>query len=217
MIILKPSGESLRWVDDLQNLKRPRLLGRDGLWSLARLAYNSALIGACCSIWTVLVFLALEYWRFLRVGLVVEIGAVLVMLAAMAFGLLVFYRFQIREARRALTAGFWFGAGLNAPALIFLALQITVREYAAAGSTVGIALGVSLGVAAVCVVAWLWVRRWNEVVLLQDGTLCPHCGYSLIGNTTMLCPECGRDFTFRELGTTEEEFRGRCVDKSSLK
>jgi hypothetical protein len=35
-----------------------------------------------------------------------------------------------------------------------------------------------------------------------------------IGNTSMICPECGRPFTFKESETTEEEFRrqhqGKC-------
>ena len=34
---------------------------------------------------------------------------------------------------------------------------------------------------------------------IQDGTLCPACGYCLIGNTSMVCSECGRPFSFAEL------------------
>jgi hypothetical protein len=55
-------------------------------------------------------------------------------------------------------------------------------------------------------VGFVFFRRFSRVVI-QDGTLCPGCGYSLIGNTSMVCPECGRGFTFAKLGTTEQRFR----------
>ncbi len=35
---------------------------------------------------------------------------------------------------------------------------------------------------------------------------CPGCDYCLRGNTSRICPECGRGFSFSELGTTREEF-----------
>src|SRR5215470_2981584 len=104
MIFSRLGRDSLRWIDDLRNLKRPRVLRASQTWSSGRLAYNSMMIGAFCSIWTLLVILALEQWRPIRVSFPVELGAALTMLLAMAFGLLVFFRFQIREARRAVTA-----------------------------------------------------------------------------------------------------------------
>ena len=54
--------------------------------------------------------------------------------------------------------------------------------------------------------AWAWCRCQLGVVVAQDGTMCPGCGYSLIGCTNQLCPECGREFTFQELGTTRDRF-----------
>src|SRR5262249_28650591 len=54
---------------------------------------------------------------------------------------------------------------------------------------------------------WSLARLLCGLTIMQDGTLCPRCAYSLIGNESMTCPECGRDFTFAELGTTESEFR----------
>jgi hypothetical protein len=59
-----------------------------------------------------------------------------------------------------------------------------------------------------------WGKRTSQrvvhgrVVVLQDGTRCPQCAYSLIGNTSMVCPECGNPFTFADLGTTAEAFAG---------
>ncbi len=49
-------------------------------------------------------------------------------------------------------------------------------------------------------------RRRRGRVLIQDGSTCPECGYWLRGNTSRICPECGRGFSFAELGTTREEF-----------
>lgn len=61
------------------------------------------------------------------------------------------------------------------------------------------------------VLAWaagaIFFRKFSGVIL-QDGTLCPGCAYSLIGNTSMICPECGRAFTLDELGATREALAG---------
>jgi hypothetical protein len=46
----------------------------------------------------------------------------------------------------------------------------------------------------------------QRVVVRQDGTLCPKCAYSLIGNESTVCPECGTPYTFGDLGVTAEEF-----------
>jgi hypothetical protein len=35
--------------------------------------------------------------------------------------------------------------------------------------------------------------------------LCPQCDYNLFGLTQMRCPECGRPFTFEEVGATPAE------------
>jgi hypothetical protein len=36
--------------------------------------------------------------------------------------------------------------------------------------------------------------------MLKPGPYCPECGYCLIGSTSQRCAECGRPFTFEELG-----------------
>jgi hypothetical protein len=57
-----------------------------------------------------------------------------------------------------------------------------------------------------CLVGWIWCRCKHGRVVVQNGTTCPGCGYSLMGACRRLCSECGREFTYQELGTTEEEF-----------
>jgi len=42
--------------------------------------------------------------------------------------------------------------------------------------------------------------------VIQDGTICQGCGYCVIGSINQTCSECGREFTFQELGTTREAF-----------
>lgn len=44
-------------------------------------------------------------------------------------------------------------------------------------------------------------------LVIQDGTLCLGCGYKLIGLTSQVCPECGREFTYQELGTIPERLQ----------
>ena len=38
----------------------------------------------------------------------------------------------------------------------------------------------------------------------KPGPYCPQCGYCLIGSTQRICSECGRPFTFDELGIVPE-------------
>ena len=60
-------------------------------------------------------------------------------------------------------------------------------------------------------IGWVLFRmacRWlGYHVELPVDPLCSHCGYDLRGNVSMVCPECGRQFTFAELGVTAEAFR----------
>ena len=65
------------------------------------------------------------------------------------------------------------------------------------------------------VVSWLgWgLARWRKgPIVVQDGTRCPGCAYSLVGSVDRICPECGREFTYQELGTTKEELDARAED-----
>jgi hypothetical protein len=58
------------------------------------------------------------------------------------------------------------------------------------------------------IAAWPAYRWIKGRVVMQDGTLCPKCGYSLVGNVSRICPECGREYTYQELGTTPEQLLG---------
>jgi hypothetical protein len=59
------------------------------------------------------------------------------------------------------------------------------------------------------VLVWRIIQGAYGPIVVQDGTLCPNCSYSLLGTPNRRCPECGREFTYEELGTAEELFRLR--------
>lgn len=86
-------------------------------------------------------------------------------------------------------------------AAVFVAL---IRFFAVLGGSEGLSLGALLalcltslliallgGSIAIAVLAMM--RSVGVVVLEQDGTLCPNCGYKLVPRDVVRCSECGRD------------------------
>ena len=63
--------------------------------------------------------------------------------------------------------------------------------------------------------SWPQVLRLLAVGRLSDAHsepgICPGCGYNLYGLADQRCPECGRAFTFEEIGATPEEMGFRSV------
>jgi len=57
----------------------------------------------------------------------------------------------------------------------------------------------------VSTIIWILLRvvRGTPVVI---EVACPNCTYSLIGNTSGVCPECGTSVPFERLGVTERQF-----------
>jgi hypothetical protein len=94
------------------------------------------------------------------------------------------------------------------PAVFYLVLYgwggesiIHVEGIGYAGLLVGADVVVSIVVYAIVMAWWRFIGRRKVV---QDGTLCYGCGYCLVGNTSMTCPECGRSFTLEELHQTPD-------------
>lgn len=56
-----------------------------------------------------------------------------------------------------------------------------------------------------------WLRTLGQLLTCRLAAMpvragrCPNCDYYLFGLTRMRCPECGRAFTFAEIGATPEE------------
>ncbi|MCB9867337.1 MAG: hypothetical protein H6816_11980 [Phycisphaerales bacterium] len=120
----------------------------------------------------------------------------------------------VREWSRVRSLGHCFAWGAMIAAGWFVTLAVT-QQFNRRMDTMVIVAGFTVSAVggAFCLLWWL-AQGWHRlvrgrVVCLQDGTLCPNCAYSLIGNESMVCPECGRGFTFDDLATTAEDFRGR--------
>lgn len=109
--------------------------------------------------------------------------------------------------------GFLFGAVWGGAMLPITALVAYVIAYC--GSTrvrvppLSEIAGGALGSAAVggglFVLLWAASRRSRGKLQIVDGTICPCCGYNLVGNTTYICSECGQPFTLEELDITAED------------
>jgi hypothetical protein len=53
-------------------------------------------------------------------------------------------------------------------------------------------------------IAWLLSRIVRGRIEIRSGIFCPDCNYCLAGAEEMRCSECGRVFTYEELGVTPE-------------
>jgi hypothetical protein len=84
------------------------------------------------------------------------------------------------EALQTAEYGFW--KGLRADEQTVVNLLIYQVQYLIPTVVVCVALGMAI---------WGLCRLIRGEVLIQDGTLCPECGYSLVGNVSGVCPECG--------------------------
>lgn len=105
-------------------------------------------------------------------------------------------RSQVRTSRRACGLGAAGGLGIVVPAAVFSIGNPDVRQWVGVGVA---ALAVMLFYGAANAVLLAILNRLRPPPPLQDGTLCPGCGYCLIGNTSLICSECGRPFTREEL------------------
>ncbi len=67
--------------------------------------------------------------------------------------------------------------------------------------------------------AWGIGRLRHGPIVIQDGTICPGCGYSLHGAVNRMCSECGREYTFQELETARTCYQalfGNADDSDSV-
>ena len=108
-------------------------------------------------------------------------------------------RFQstIRTIPRSMVAGAAFGAGtisLFGFSMLFNSSWRTLRRLLITGIAVSLIVGLANGIFLFA------LNRLRPLKPIQDGTMCPECTYSLIGNTSGICPECGcQDLPNRDL------------------
>jgi hypothetical protein len=130
-------------------------------------------------------------------------------------------RFQIVGFNRSFVGGLAYGLAFLSPWI--LAIPSYIR-YGLKGriSLSDVIRGFSDGDSGLLLIAALvgsflvgWLVSGYEIILRRmlppiaagPRINCPDCDYSLVGNRSMKCPECGRAFTFKELGTTKAEFQ----------
>jgi hypothetical protein len=180
--------------------------------SLGSLAARGWLFGAVLSGFAYLaeragVFFSQSFQFFI----VVLSAIVLIVFVLAPFTLVSCYKPHVSGGSRPVVVGFAYGLGLYSAPMLGIVFEHTSDppNLYMVGLYLRVFGVIVLISALVTSVAGAVVRRLPPRVVVQDGALCPGCAYCLIGNESMVCPECGRPFTFEELGTTEEAFRAR--------
>jgi hypothetical protein len=197
-----------------------RVVRRAEIWSDGRLFWVAVGLGAVAAlpVWPiarVAEFLLDAFSARLSSILIIEriVLILLVMFALFPFAWLFVRRgWQVLALGRAMVLGTGYAAGFS---LCVLAVALAAaRPPPSYPEIVANWWAIYLGVLGLFL--FMWVLTPVAAILCnflgpryarQDGTLCPQCAYCLIGNESMICPECGRPFTFDELDTTEAEFR----------
>lgn len=191
----------------MPSMRRTLVVARSQILSHKRLFYKSSLFGV------------LSFWISLSAVILVECGlfrrlaspVVLLVMVSSCFAIVMpgilmgRHRFQIGSTFRAYLAGFGFGVGFVLTVLILLAYVVLTETHStprmketSTGISIVIAVSPFVFGFVACLI-WLILRHRPSRVLVQDGTLCPGCAYSLVGNTSGRCPECGRTYTSDEL------------------
>jgi hypothetical protein len=187
-------------------MPRIRVIPRFARWKQDRIFARGFMIGVMSSVFGLLLGSAagtIAAYRFGPNAFEAAVWGCLLVLVVATPGVLVWrLRAQLGPDSRAhVQLGTAYGAGLaSAPAIIgapALLLSSHDRGYVmlclvACGALVGTASGVAWA-------AGRLIRLLAPHDRFQDGTLCPGCGYCLLGNTSMVCPECGRPFYWDEL------------------
>lgn len=154
----------------------------------------------------ILVVLAIALCKFIRLdGMPVIPSTACIGFAATIVVVVGRAQVNFGTIRRAAIGGAGIGAGLaQLPMILCVAAEglMDIIAFAAMIVGAGLALGAALSLALNA------LHRMAVRYVMQDGTVCPGCQYCLIGNQSMVCPECGRPFTYIELGTTPARLQG---------
>lgn len=188
---------------------RPTTVRQDELAPQLELYGQSAFIGMCLFVllWIVsLVTLSLGSPTHSTSTLLLSSALSIAVNLAIATRILVACRRTIATTRRALTSGLGVGTGTGT-ALVGVGILGTWNIGAV--PVLAFATFLFAGSVFLTIVGWLAINLILGPVRLIDGKSCVACGYCLLGCESMKCPECGRAFTYEELGTTEAEFKAR--------
>ena len=110
----------------------------------------------------------------------------------------------------ALSFGMYVGVLTYLAAPLAFHIHLTYHGHNVEPHAMGPVWALSFGLVYLC--TWRIVQAVSGPILIQDGTLCPGCGYCLRGCTGQRCPECGREYSLEELGTANAELDARAED-----
>ncbi len=185
------------------------------MWSAWKIAIVAALLAVCadaimfCSIW-------LSKSAFSsRAEMPTLILAVCLMCLIFLLPASVAIRYHPRF--RNWWHGFLFGATYGLMSVIGLSLLQVIQLYMRFGRFPSVLVLIRRTAKPTCflvalcgglfVLLWTVSRKSRGKLLITDKTYCPNCGYNLLGNTTYICPECGRSFTLEELEINSEDLQ----------
>lgn len=186
--------------------QRGAVTNRSELWPLFKLGSLSFFAGLSVylGVVVVLMFAVLMQLDGSAAGTAITFESQLVVVGCLCvvvvIPLILLWRFQraIRTYGRATFAGLFCGCGALSLLVVFSFGNPDGAHWrSVAWASLGALVGFPL--ASIALLAIYNVARKPPPI--QDGTLCPGCAYCLIGNTSSICPECGRPFTLAELKT----------------
>ncbi len=156
-------------------MRKPRLVTHEP-WSLTESRIGGVVLGVSLSFFLVVAFQAVMFGS--SPSMIVCLLAAVAGLSA-SIGLLLNECFSMPGLRTRFCQGL---------VLVPLALAAFIVRDAA---SLVLWLVVLSGPVLVMSLSWRVCRAIWGAPVYQDGTLCSHCAYSLVGNQSGVCPECG--------------------------
>ena len=175
-----------------------KIICRSDLWSRRELLSWGLLAGLAAGFAFVVAVGATLKMRLFFPALTISGAFIIFMLVAPSL-LLQRFQHQLKSGVQAVWAGVAFGLG---QASIMQIIVIVIFRRGGVNGAMMFETGclvMSFLFGAMSWGIWKLLQNCPAKVLVQDGTLCPGCGYCLISNESAVCSECGRSFTREEL------------------
>ncbi len=102
----------------------------------------------------------------------------------------------------------WFVLAYSGAAMVIPMFKLTVRPdwLLSRGMVFYVGIGIAMISVLTCILVWELLRVARGVPILKEPFVCLVCSYSLIGNTSGVCPECGSPIPFEGLQMEPAQF-----------